>query len=281
MQNFVPTVYGDRFYSSLAHGTTLVIPPFSTINEKLGIQASATVSPGLRPTLRYWGIGIVGHSFVTTTGGNTKLIRYQHQTTDAALFEQMPFVARALTNDLSAEERSIYRGRKVVNIDGTDYALYYLRYENLDQQESGMEYRSVDPTTGKVLATSPFVPKAKNLTPTPTQLSPTNVNQVTAEYVGSVTAFPITMSATQLQEFIAAVQLLKKDPDMAVISELMICSGVDRTVSAVTAGGSINYAEVIGCQACGYYSKVIFAPDAEVVNMTLDLGSESPLYRLA
>jgi len=85
--------------------------------------------------------------------GNRKLLGYmlghdsstsRHNLAKPLLDNLIPFVAREVSNDLTVTERNNYRLRKLKNIDGVLYALYYMKiwYDVGDVDINVYEYDS-------------------------------------------------------------------------------------------------------------------------------------------
>lgn len=280
MEHVVRTVYGAYLQSCAMLGIAHSIAPYTTLNEKLGIQSGVTLPPGTYPKVQYYAIGNGGHSMTMGTD-NIPLARIaQHKATDAALFNQLPFVLRLPGEDLSAGERAKYALRKEEVIAGTTYIAYYLRRISFEDVLAQMEYRNVE---NGVTTTSPFVPDATNLNPTPTILNPDGINEVTGDYITVTSQLPISFSAAEIADFLNVAVVKYGDPSYGIISEIGLCSGADKIVSVPSGTGSnFNFNEAIGVQIVSHVSAMHVAQyTSSGIEKVLDFGSNNPLFSIA
>lgn len=282
MENTVPTDLLSVLIAMTLYRRPFVAPAFTTINEKLGIQSTAALPPNTYPEIGYLIIGNGGHRAVTGTNGLSKNSNYQHETENYALFNQIPYVLRDPADDLTPEERQRFRLRKTVEIDTKSYVAYYGRRLDLANSNIVLEKRTVSPD-GKVIDKTPLVPQAKNLSPTPTVLSNTGVNELAnvMHYCGI--RITISFTAADVQELINVSNILYKDPGYAIISEMGLCSGIEKVVTAATPSGNINYNEVIGCQVMTHISGSTLDMQSFTsggFNFELYGGSDNPQYQL-
>lgn len=275
MENITRTVYGSSLQTALLLGLPVPIVANSTLNEKLNIQASTAIAVTDRPKMVYVAIGNGGHRTISGPQGITRPEPVQHRSTDAALYNQLPFVLRKLNNDLSAAERTKYALRRVEEHDGVSYFAYYLKRLDLSETTIGMEYNTV---LNGVTTTNVFTPTASNLNPTPPDLTQTGVNVTTGDYVTAVAKTPFTMTETEAAEFLNVATIIYTDPGYALISEMAICAGVDKSV-AMEGGGTFN--EVVGCQVVSFVNTFFSIPFSNAgVSVELEVGATEPLFVL-
>lgn len=68
------------------------------------------------------------------------------------------------------------------------------------------------------------------------------------------------------------------DDRYAIISEIALCSGVDRTVNGVFNGVNSSYVEAIGVQCVSYISSMFMAKFmGGSFSVEMDVGSTEPL----
>jgi hypothetical protein len=86
--------------------------------------------------------------------------------------------------------------------------------------------------------TVPYVPNSGNLSPLKPKISATSVTTTSSSTVYASTEVTINFNAFDVEELINACKILYNDERYAIISEIAICSGVDRQLSGLTAGNS-------------------------------------------
>lgn len=278
MEHVVRTIYGAQLQSALLLGIDYTVPEFTTLNEKLGIQSGVTAAPGIYPKARYFCIGNGGHYIATGSDGTPLMDISQHKATDAALFNQLPFVLRQLTDDIPPSQRQKYALRKEVTIGGVVYIAYYLRRVDMVDVGTKLENRKV---SNGVVTTSDFTPTAANLAPDKTPANPTGVNTVEGRYVTCISKMPISFSAAEVEELVNACMILYGDINYAIISEIGLCSGIDKTISVSASTGSFNFSEAIQVQIVSHIGALhVMRYCTSGLEKIMDVGSNSPLYNI-
>lgn len=279
MEPVVRTVSGSEIQSSQQLGLNYVAKQYTTLNEKFGIQASSVVAPGTYPRVRYYCIGFGGHK-LTVGADSTPLVDfYQHKATDTALFKHLPFVLRPVANDLSTAERAKYALRREETHDGALYVAYYLKRVDLNATFVQVEYRSVN---NGVTTSTPYVPTAAALEPTPTVINNNGVNTVSGDYITSSARLSLDFTASEITEIINAATIIYGDEKYAIISEIGLCAATDKTVSvSPSTGGSFNFNEAIGVQIVSFVSSFHVAKyTTSGLSKTLDLGINDSLFNI-
>jgi hypothetical protein len=278
MEHVVRTIYGNQLQSALLLGLPYTAPPFTTLNEKLGIQAGVTLAPGKTPVGQYFAIGNGGHSATVGADGIPLMTIAQHKATDAGLFNQIPFVLKEIGDDLQPSERIKYALRKELVIGGVTYIAYYLRRISMVSVGTKLEYRNIN---ADVITTTDFIPTAANLSPSKTAASSTGVNALSGDYVTCVSKLPITFTDTEIQYLMDACMILFGDINYAIISEIALCSGSDKTVNILASTGNFNFNEAIQVQVVTFISSMHIARYCTSgLEKILDVGSNSPLYNI-
>jgi hypothetical protein len=281
MQNVVPTILAAALQSALYMGKTHVIEANTTLNEKLGILPGTLPPNGVNPILGYLAIGFGGHRFTAGANGIGFPQPYQHEATDFALFDQTPFVLRALNNDLDAPTRAKYAGRKIMTVGGVDYIAYMLRRIDLTNATIVSKIRTATGQAAPAYTEVTFTPSASNLSPTPQVISPTGANVISPDSVVATAPASIGMTADEAAEYVNAISILTGDPNLAIISEMALCSGVDKSITITTGGATVAFNEAIGVQInhhlAVFYSMVY---TNQGISKVVDLGANSPLYNL-
>lgn len=278
MNNIVRTVYGAYLQTTQLLGLPLVIKPNSTLNEKFNIHANIGVADSDKPAMRYIGIGNGGHRMVTGANGIGLPKIIQHTPRQAALYNQLPFVLRLPTEDLTPTERLKYRLRRMETHDGTTYVAYYLKLLELDNVVPQLELRTV---TDGVTTSTPFTPTLADLNPTPPAINSSGVLTTTGDYIAATGKVPFNFTAADVVEFLNVANIIYGDEGYAMVSEIALCSGVDRVVTGDFNGVSTGYTDAIGVQVCNYIGQFIHIPSNNSgVQYVYDVGSVEPLLTL-
>lgn len=250
MELICRTIYGSYIQTCALLGKPVILAPNSTLNEKLGIQSGIAFTVDQLPTMHYAAIGNGGHKMVMGTNGISRPEPIQHRSTDASLYNQIPFVLRQQDNDLTAVQREKYGLRRLEMHDGVQYVAYYLKRLNYADVTTAMTYQSV---ADGITTSTPFVPNNSNLNPTPPDLSSTGVNVTSGDYVSAVSNIPFSLDIDEVNEIINVANVIYGDTGYAIISEIALCSGVDKVVPTVGMGGTtFNYTEVVGTQVVSF-----------------------------
>ena len=276
---FTRTIYGSELQTALALGLPYEIAANTTLNEKFGIQAGAALGASDRPSIHYFAIGCGGHRSITGAEGIPYTSPINHRASDAALFKHMPFVLRRTNNDLTVTERANYALRRLESHGGLDYYAYYLKRIDLSTVTPSMEYTVTD---NGVATTNPFVPTSSNLNPVATDLSNTEVITTAGNFLSVSAAVPLSFSEQDVVEFKNVATILYGSELYAIISEIAVCSGVDRTVQAQSiSGNAFAFTEAVGVQivthVTSYYS-VGFTNKG--FDFTMDLGATEAMFTL-
>lgn len=281
MKMVTRTIYGGALQATQFTGTAFKQVANTTLNEKFGIQANSLVPAGTIPTMGIVVIGNGGHKLSVGANNIAKPDPVQHKSTDAGLYNHIPFVLRELDNDLTQAQMAGYRLRQGLQINGVNYIAYYGKKLDYTGIQAQMEYMTVAPD-GTITIT-PFVPTSANLNPTPPDLSPSGVNVTTGDYTIASIKVPFNLSSTDAAELVNVANLMYGDPDLAIISEIGLCSGVDKLVAGGGSGQpTFNYTESIGTQICSIFNSFYPMNYADNgINVMLDVGSTEPLLKLA
>jgi hypothetical protein len=279
VENVVPTIYGSELQACQLFGIPYTIKKYTTLNEFLNIQATAVVPANSYPTCKYFGIGRGGHSMVIGEDNQPLIIENQHKSSDAGAYRQMPFVMRQLNNDLTQTERSRYALRAITKVNDVDYITYWLRRIDMQNVSTALQYRKNE--NGEVTVT-PFVPTASNLTPVPPDIATNGVNLITGDYLAVVAKLIVSMSAAEIEELINVSQILKGSDKYATISELLLCTGFDKTITISDGtSASFNFNEAIGVQVSNF---IACMEPAKYINngfsKVFDAGTNEPLFNI-
>jgi hypothetical protein len=275
MQRIIRTVVGAALQTHQLLGKPLVVKTNSTLNQKHDIQANLSINETDIVAMKYVAIGNGGHDVAVGANGIPRIKSVQHTPRHTALYNQLPFVLRLPNDDLDAGQRSRYRLRKMVNIEGTVYVAYYLRTLDLSNSVPNLELRVV---ADGVTTSSPYSPTLADLSPTPPAINPGDVLVTTGDYVAATAKVPFEMSADDVAEFLNVCNVMYGGPEYAMISEIAMCSGVDRNVQGDFNGTTSGYTEAIAVQVCSFICSVIPAESInQGVALSIDIGSSEAM----
>lgn len=279
MESATRTVYSSYIQTCLLLGLPPIYPANTTLNEKFGILHDVLPASTDRPRLGYYGIGNRGHQLVVGTEGIPKPEPVQHRGTDAALYNQLPFVLRPIANDLTSVERARYALRREEIHNGEIYAAYYLRRLDLTNVTPIMESKVIN--EGQQV-TTPFIANSSNLSPTPPNITSTGVNVTSGEYVSASAKLALSLSQDEISELYNVAKVLYNDENYAIISEICLCTGVDKVIQVTgSQGGTFNFNEAIGVQIATHIpSMLVLKSSNEGVSITLSVGATEPLFAL-
>jgi hypothetical protein len=279
-QPITRTIYGSLLQTTSLLGLPFTIKTNTTLNEKFGVQAGILPDVSAISRMVYMAVGNGGHKFSVGGNGIPRPDPLQHKSTDAALFQHLPFVMREPNNDLQPAERAKYAMRREEVHNGVRYFAYYLKRISLVGVTAAMEYKNA--ANGEV-TTTPFTPNSSNLNPTPQTLNSNGVAVTTGDYVTATAKITISLTKAEVEELLEVARILYADPGYAIISEIALVSGVDKDVQSPGVGSTtIAFKEVIGAQVCSHVSAfyaLSFANNG--IEMVLDVGSSEPLFNIA
>lgn len=253
MRIITRTVWGASLQTSLLLGLPYNPQEKSTLNEKFDIEPNSDLR-GTIPHVKYFSIGNGGHRVIQGADGIPYTSPINHRASDAALFNHLPFVLREPSDDLTIDQREHYALRRRETINGKPYIAYYLKRMNLSTVEMMLQHTNV--VEGNA-TTTPFEPSNGNLNPEHPELPNEGVITTDGNYLTSSAIVPVLFDANDVEELVNVSRVLYDNEERAAISEIGLCSGVDRVVTTEGVGGQFNYRESIGVQVAthitGYY----------------------------
>lgn len=279
MERIVRTVYGAYLQTCQLLNLPVILKPNSTLNEKFNIHTNIAIADSDRPAMLYVGIGNGGHRMVVGSNGIGKPEIIQHTPRHAALYNQLPFILRLPSEDLIPTERAKYRLRRLETHDGITYVAYYLKKLDMTNTVPQLELRTV---TDGVTNSTVFSPTIADLNPTPPAINPGGVLTTTGDYIAATGKVPFIMDANEVAEFLNVANIIYGDEGYAMISEIALCSGVDRTVVGDFNGSSSGYIDSIGVQIMNFIGQFVHVPSNNSgIDIEFDVGSVEPLLVLA
>lgn len=248
---------------------------YSTLNEVYDIGNVAPPSTGFA-TISYLAIGRGGHQYVVGSGNSTLVTILQHNVTDAALFQQIPWIMVPVSADLSPTQRANYRLRILETISGVSYFSYYLKV--IPTNTVAPTESIITLSNGSIISDVSYTPSAANLTPTPVNINNTTVNVMNGNHLVVQAVLPITLTSTDITNIINACVLKYGDISYATISEIGVVAGFDTTVSNNLGGVSATYLEVQAAQIMTFVASITeLQSNPSTVTLQFSLGNSSPL----
>jgi hypothetical protein len=276
MEKTVRTIYSSALQTAQMLGMPLVISPNTTLNERFAVLEDAVLPEGVYPRVKYFCIGNGGHRLTVGADGIPLARENQHYPTDAACFKPLPFVLRADNNDLSALERSRYALRVSETHSGARYFAYYLKRIPMQGTQVTLELRNVA-TDGTITSVN-FVPTPANLVPLPRVLTNAGANLLSSDYITCAARLSISLSEQDCTELLDACRIIFSDDSYAIISEMGLCSGLDKVILLPD---NTNFAEAIGVQVTSFINTVHHVKfSSSGISGYFDLGSNEPMFSM-
>jgi hypothetical protein len=274
MEKATRTIYGAHLETCQLLGIPYEVKENTTLNERFGINPNLVIPTNTYPKLGYFCIGIGGAKF--TAGNNNRVLvkNVQHQATDASCYDPIPFVLREVSNDLSPTEKQKYALRKAVTINNENYYAYYLRRLDLTGVVVSLENRH---TSGNNTTITTFTPDEDNLYPTPPNVSNQGSNTVTSDYVAVNATVNINLPEQECQELLDVATILFGDSDYAFISEIGLCTGVDKII---TNQDNSTFKDAIGVQVAAFVSTQQPMSSTSTLTGSYSIGVAEPLLTM-
>ncbi len=275
MDNNVRSIYGAYLQTCALLGFNVDIKPNSTLNQKFDLFPNEIFSSGETPTVKYLTIGNGGHTASMGVDGLPLINPVPHSPRHAALYNHLPFIIREVGEDLTPGERLLYRLRVPRTIDGVNYMCYYAKVLDLSLVEPKIELRN---NTNGIITATDFTPSLADLNPVKPVI-PVNGNITsTGNYLASTAKIEFVMNEAEITELLNACNIIYGSDNYAFISEIGLCSGVDRTLMGNFGGPPSAYTEAVGVQIMNFISTAIPAYTLSTsITQTIDVGSTSPL----
>ncbi len=275
MDNNVRSIYGAYLQTCALLGFNVDIKPNSTLNQKFDLFPNEIFNSGETPTVKYLTIGNGGHTASMGVDGLPLINPVPHSPRHAALYNHLPFIIREVGEDLTPGERLLYRLRVPRTIDGVNYMCYYAKVLDMSMVEPKIELRN---NTDGIITATDFTPSLADLNPIKPVI-PVNGNITsTGNYLASTAKIEFVMNEAEITELLNACNIIYGSDNYAFISEIGLCSGVDRTLMGNFGGPPSAYTEAVGAQIMNFISTAIPAYALSTsITQTIDVGSTSPL----
>jgi hypothetical protein len=276
MKNNIRTIYGAYLQSCQFLNMPVALTENSTLNQKYNTHSGVILGVGETPKVSYMGIGNGGHKAQVGADGVTQIVAVPHLPRHAALYHQVPFILRTPENDLTAAERINYRLRVIETHHGVTYIAYYLKVLKLDETVPQMTYMT---ERSGAVTTMPFVPTVADLNPSAPALSSSGVLSTTGDYLSVTAQVRFIMTEPDMQELTNVAAILYDDVNAGmIISELAVCSGVDRAVPGNFNGTVVNYTDAVAVQVTHFIQDFYTTQfNSTGIDMIMDIGAVEPL----
>jgi len=230
------TIIGVKNELLTITGTTHTPQLTTTLNHKYGVQAATP--PTTKPIIAYFGIGVNGFRNINDSNLSQPYIPSME---NLDLYGPIPFRCVPIEEDLTPEERTNYRMRVRRTLGGLDYWCYYLK--KITFLDTDVQLTRTDPVT---LEETPYVIDPNNLTPVPVIPQSDGIIVVEGSEVNVTLAATLHITGAEVLE---SVGVIYNDARRAVVSEIGIYTGEDKTVTGLThTGANMNYVEAIYAQ---------------------------------
>lgn len=232
-------------------GKAHTILPNTTLNTKYSIHEDVAPLVGEIPTLGFYCIGRGGHQVIMGSDSTPNIDAIPQFAQHSSLYNQLPFVLRPINSDLTAEERSKYALRRIETHNDVQYVAYYLKRLELSDVDINIEINQID--DGGESTRLPYSPDASNLNPVPLDIQ-LAAQQTDGDSLVVSAVVPIIMNEADADELRNVCAILYNDEKYAVVSEIGLCTGIDRTLLTPTSGDEVNMNEAIAVQINSYVS---------------------------
>lgn len=278
MEHVTRSAYFSQLQSAMVRGGQYKWLRHTTLNEKFNVMPG-DYPVGQYPILSYIALGRGALDLFAGADGKADVRISQHKSTDAALFEHMPFCLRTLDNDLPVERRNRYAMRQQVEYFGIRYWAYWLKRVDFSQADTDLFLKhTLDDGSSNI---TNFVPTEANLNPVPEDLSSTGVNLLAGWSVLASTIIDLALDAFDINEIRNASTIIKRATGKALVTELALCTGAVKQVQVPGVGGTFAFNEAIGVQVASFVQAMY---PLDYINQSftdqLEMGISEPLFRL-
>lgn len=277
MESTTRTIYGSALQTAQLLGLPYEIQDNTTLNQRFGILENAVISEGVFPRVGYYCIGNGGHESVTGADGIPLAREVPHRATDASLYRPLAFIRRPTDETIPDYVTELYALWRVEEYNGLTYNTAYAKRINLSGVQVELEHRVVD-ENDNIESSYTFYPSSENLVPTPPYVRNSGANVLIADYITCSARLSLSLTAQEVLEICNACMIANGDISYAIISEIGICSGVDKAISS--AGAYIN--EVIGAQIVSHINTMhVLRYTPSGLDAIFDIGTNEPLLSMS
>lgn len=295
------TVYANALAMQQKIGKPYEPLQYSTINEALSNPNAIPNQPAISTAgsevfdeydadtdtrsflMKYMVIGNNGHQTIFGENMHTGMpAAMDWASNNSGLYNMIPFLMVPIDQPLSPSQRNKYRLRKVLQVGNELYEAYYALV--ISFPDSPPDYRIFRKENNQIIDSQTFQPTQSQLIPVHPQGDLTN----NKTHVSATQPYSAIFTTEMINNIINACVLLYGSAATAVISEIGICHGVEKAVTAryptsgtqTPVGVSANaFYEIVATQVDTHVSLVQPISNNHVgFSIALDVGSGSPLY---
>lgn len=275
MEHVVRTIAGTELQTSTLLNIPYKVREHSTLNEKFGVHDDVQISTDETPNLAYMAVGNGAHRNVDGKDGIPIIERVPHKPENLALYSHLPFILRLPHEDLGASERINYRMRTFIEVNGATYVAYYLKVLDLSETQPRLELKQV---RDGVMVSQPYQYSRDNLNPVKPRLRPNEVLTTAGDYISATAKIPYELTVSDIDELLNVANIIYGSESYAIISEIALCTGVDRSVTGEFNGITMGYIESIGTQVYSIINSFnLLQSNNGGVHGYFDVGSVEPL----
>lgn len=269
------TAIGIMVQASKLLGRPYVYLKYTTLNEKFDILPEAHLDLTQAPDIKYWAIGVGGHRVHVDDTGTPVFDPVSHETTNTGPYKGLPFVLRQLNDDLLPDMRRNYALRRKEEHNGIEYWAYYLK--RLPDVPVAPDIIH-DNTKDGVTVSRVFKYTNDDLHPIPPDLPNDGVVVSSADVIRIASTVTLDFNEWDVTEFYKVNQILRGSTSGAMLSEILICSGVDKDVMVESGGSQVQFKEAVGVQVITFISTPIILSSANRgFYHEFELGEGEPL----
>lgn len=245
-KNICRTAVGIAVQASKLLGRPYVYRKYTTMNERLDINPEAHAELTTPPDIKYWCIGRGGHRVHVDDSDTPIMDPISHETTDTGPYKAVPFVLRRTNDDLSATDREKYILRRKETHNGNEYWAYYgKRFEDVKSVPEIIH----DNTKNGITTSRVFEYTNDDLYPTPPDLPNEGVTVASDDIIRISSKVVIDFNERDVEEYYKVSKILYGSESSSIISEILICSGVDKMITVTGSSGStFQFKDAIGVQ---------------------------------
>lgn len=270
------TLWGMALQTATHLRIPFTVMPNTTMNELLSIQVNEKPDFGVYPALGYLSLGNGGLVADISGDGTLVMMPKVFKATSAALYNPLPLILRSIGNDLPPADRAKYALRRIEQRNGVSYIAYYLKRIDMTNVKVGVFLTTV---VNGVKSTVPYLPDSSVLHPVAPMTGNPGVITADGTYVSASAPLDIVIDPADTAELMNVFTIIYNNPNAAIISEMALCSGLDKNVSVTDPGGSaFNMLEAIAVQVNDLVN--IGAPlnfNADGVKFSIDIGAAEPM----
>lgn len=275
------TILGAMLQTNNLLGKPHVVLANTTMNEKFGILASETLNPGEVPSIKCLVAGNGGHSLIVGADSIPYTSPKQHRCTDFALFNHIPWAMRDIVAGEDVTSGTFTKSRYCLRREETHasvlYAVYYgIRLDNINEVLPAMKHIVIE--GGDITSEVVFLPEPANLSPVAPDPINESITVTSADYIAVSAILELLLTPDDIAELKNMALIKYGNEEMAVISEIGVCTAVDKVVPA-------SFPAFTDVKACQIFSHLVTYHAAANMNNglenDLELGATEPLLAIS